>query len=664
MPASVFVERLCASRTQTLQESTMALEVARDIAQFALRTADHAPSMLAYWDAQMKCRFANRAHELRFGLGPEGLVGMSIADMLGPQAFALSEPYIRAALRGESQQFERVVTGPDGERRQSLVTYTPDVVDGQVLGFVAQITDVSPLKRVQGQLQETIATLEDEIRRRRTVEESLVDTQKSLAVTLTGIGKGFLATNREGRVTLLNESAQLLLGWTEEQARGRLLGEVFVRDDQPSDMPDRNPIDVILEQQSSAETAHEAVVITADGRRTPVEFHTELTHSEDGSVRGLAIAIRDLSQLKAAEAGRDFAENRFRLVFEASSSALLMLDRSQRIVLLNHRAEQLFGYRREDLLGQTVDQLLPESARAEHLGQVTRFFERPHSRAMSARNDLFARRKDGREVAVEIGLDPIQMQDGLYTLASLVDITQRKHDHDELRRSNAELEQFAYIASHDLQEPLRMVASYTELLAQRYKGRLDEKADKYIFYAVDGAKRMQRLVADLLAFSRVGSQGKPLIPVAVDAIVARATEALQASIRESGARVEAQGLPTVLGDEIQLVQLFQNLIANAVKFRSEAAPHIIIRALRKRDRWVFEVKDNAIGIEMQYAERIFLMFQRLHERGTYEGSGIGLAIVKRIVERHEGTIWVESEPGHGTSFFFTLAAADAGSAAP
>jgi light-regulated signal transduction histidine kinase (bacteriophytochrome) len=265
---------------------------------------------------------------------------------------------------------------------------------------------------------------------------------------------------------------------------------------------------------------------------------------------------------------------------------------------------------------------------------------------------------------VEIALDPIEMPDGRYTLASVVDITQRRRDHDELRRSNAELEQFAYIASHDLQEPLRMVASYTELLAQRYKGRLDEKADRYIFYAVDGAKRMQRLVADLLAFSRVGSQGKPLIPVSVDAIVARATQALQASIRESGATVEWQGLPSVLGDEIQLVQLFQNLIANSVKFRSEEPPHIIIRASRKRDRWVFEVKDNAIGIEMQYAERIFLMFQRLHERGTYEGSGIGLAIVKRIVERHEGWIWVESEPGRGTSFFFTLAAVDAGPAMP
>jgi light-regulated signal transduction histidine kinase (bacteriophytochrome) len=152
--------------------------------------------------------------------------------------------------------------------------------------------------------------------------------------------------------------------------------------------------------------------------------------------------------------------------------------------------------------------------------------------------------------------------------------------------------------------------------------------------------------------------------VAVDAVVQRATDALQVSMRETGARVEAEALPSVLGDELQLVQLFQNLIGNAIKFRSEATPHIIIRAMREWDRWVFEVKDNAIGIEMQYAERIFLMFQRLHERGTYEGSGIGLAIVKRIVERHEGRIWMESEPGRGSSFFFTLAAAGVGATTP
>ena len=240
--------------------------------------------------------------------------------------------------------------------------------------------------------------------------------------------------------------------------------------------------------------------------------------------------------------------------------------------------------------------------------------------------------------------------------ATLIYITERKRRDDELRRSNADLEQFAYIASHDLQEPLRMVASYTELLEERYKGRLDERADKYIFYAVDGAKRMQRLVADLLAFSRVGSQGKPLKPVDTAAVLAEVLRVLGPRLREAGADVQADTLPPVMADEDQLYQLLQNLVGNALKFRSEAPPCIRISAVREGDAWRFAVADNGIGIEPQYSERIFQMFQRLHERGRYEGSGIGLSIVKRILERHGGRIWLQSTPGQGSTFFFTLPA--------
>jgi light-regulated signal transduction histidine kinase (bacteriophytochrome) len=265
-------------------------------------------------------------------------------------------------------------------------------------------------------------------------------------------------------------------------------------------------------------------------------------------------------------------------------------------------------------------------------------------------------RRDGTLVPLEIGLSPIEMPDGDFMLATLIDITERKQRDDELRRSNADLEQFAYIASHDLQEPLRMVASYTELLEERYKGRLDERADKYIFYAVDGAKRMQRLVADLLAFSRVGSQGKPLKPVDTAAVLAEVLRVLGPRLREAGADVQADPLPPVMADEDQLFQLLQNLVGNALKFRSEAPPRIRISAVREGDAWRFAVADNGIGIEPQYSERIFQMFQRLHERGRYEGSGIGLSIVKRILERHGGRIWLQSTPGQGSTFFFTLPA--------
>ena len=226
---------------------------------------------------------------------------------------------------------------------------------------------------------------------------------------------------------------------------------------------------------------------------------------------------------------------------------------------------------------------------------------------------------------------------------------------DELRRSNADLEQYAYIASHDLQEPLRMVANYTDLLAERYRGRLDERADKYIHYVTDGAKRMQRLVADLLAYSRVGSAGGRMQRVSMETIFRNVVASLGPMIRETGATIEtAAPLPTVIGDEVQLNQLLQNLIGNAIKFRSARTPRVVLSAEFTDNRWQLSVQDNGIGIDQQYAERVFQMFQRLHERGLYEGSGIGLAIAKRIVDRHGGRIWFESVVDQGTTFFFTL----------
>lgn len=224
----------------------------------------------------------------------------------------------------------------------------------------------------------------------------------------------------------------------------------------------------------------------------------------------------------------------------------------------------------------------------------------------------------------------------------------------QLERSNQELEQFAYVASHDLQEPLRVVAGYLQLLERRYKGRLDQDADKFIAFAVDAAKRMQALINDLLAYSRVGRQLKPMIPTDMNQVVADALKNLRVMIEERGAVVEVGELPTVSADAGQLTLVFQNLIGNAIKFHGDKPPLVRVQAKACPKEWEFSIQDNGIGIDMQYSKRIFLIFQRLHTREEYPGTGIGLAICQKIIERHGGRVWLESQSGQGSTFFFTI----------
>jgi light-regulated signal transduction histidine kinase (bacteriophytochrome) len=229
-----------------------------------------------------------------------------------------------------------------------------------------------------------------------------------------------------------------------------------------------------------------------------------------------------------------------------------------------------------------------------------------------------------------------------------------KEKTEELARSNRELEQFAYVASHDLQEPLRMVTNFVQLLAKRYQGKLDSNADDFINFAVDGAMRMWKLINDLLAYSRAGTRSHTLEPINCETILQEALDNLKVTMEESGAVVTHDSLPTVMADSLQLGQLFQNLIGNAIKFRGDERPRIHISASRNGSGWTFSVRDNGIGIAPEFTERIFIIFQRLHGPQQYPGTGIGLAVCKKIVERHGGRIWVESEPEKGATFYFTL----------
>jgi len=386
-----------------------------------------------------------------------------------------------------------------------------------------------------------------------------------------------------------------------------------------------------------------------DGREVPVEIGLNPLPTADGLL--VVASIVDLTARRAAE-------ERFRIAVEASPHGMLMVDPTGVIVLVNRETERLFGYTRDELIGEPVELLVPHQAGGRHPDLRTAFADTPSRRPMGASRDLRGRRRDGSEIPVEIGLNPIRTDDGLFVLASIVDIGPRKRAEQELRRSNEELERFAYVASHDLQEPLRTVSGFLQLLARRYRQRLDPEGLEYIEFAVDGANRMQRLIEDLLTFSRVGTRGA-LVPTDLDQVFRRVTLDLHASLEASGATLTHLPLPTVLGDRPELEQLLTNLIGNAIKFRGPEPPRVHVQADREGPDWLCQVRDNGIGIDARYFERIFVVFQRLHGRDEYPGTGIGLALCKKIVERHGGRLWVQSRPGQGATFFFTLRAADA-----
>jgi PAS domain S-box-containing protein len=338
---------------------------------------------------------------------------------------------------------------------------------------------------------------------------------------------------------------------------------------------------------------------------------------------------------------------------------MLVLDLDGRITRWNAGCRQLYGFTAEEAVGRVSHDLL-RTRFPEPLDTV-------HATLMAAgrwKGELVHQTADGREVVVAsewlLGRDAAGRPTTI--LEANTDITDRKRAEDALRRlaeqldrSNKDLEQFAYVASHDLQEPLRMVTGFLQLLSERYRGRLDDKADQFIGYAVDGAQRMSTLIHDLLVFSRVNTRGGQLLPTDSQAAFDLALKNLHMAVEQSGAAVTYDPLPMIRGDKPQLAQLFQNLIGNALKYRDPTRPvQVHVSARREDEHWLFGVADNGIGFEQQYEDKLFLIFQRLHSRSKYPGTGIGLAICKRIVERHGGRIWARGEPDKGATFFFTI----------
>jgi PAS domain S-box-containing protein len=473
-----------------------------------------------------------------------------------------------------------------------------------------------------------------------------------------------IVVNEHGEIVLVNLQAEKQFGYRRDELLGKTVNSIV-----PWGFAERLVADGLRSSEDAlAQQIGTGIELTArrkDGSEFPIEIMLSPLRSAEGIL--VTAAIRNISVRKDAEAHLVQMENKYRGLLEAAPDAMVVVNQAGKIVLLNLQAETQFGYRRDELLGQKMTNIVPAGFPERLVADSLRSAEDALAQQIGTGIELTARRKDGSEFPIEIMLSPLESADGVLVTAAIRDITARKSSEalllekvKELNRSNEELQQFAYIASHDLQEPLRMVASYTALLARRYKGRLDSDADDFIAFAVDGASRMQLLIRDLLAYSRVGSKGTELVDTSSEAALQQAIRNLRGAIEGSGALVTHDALPSVMADEMQLTQLFQNLVGNAIKYRRAGVPRVHITAVpNDANKWMFSVQDNGLGIEPQFFERIFGVFQRLHKREEFDGTGIGLAICKKIVERHGGAISVESTFGEGSTFSFPLTVSSA-----
>jgi PAS domain S-box-containing protein len=462
---------------------------------------------------------------------------------------------------------------------------------------------------------------------------------------------------RDGRYLAVNSAWEEFFGIARERFIGKQVDELYPS--APWVAGEHRAMDEELWKAPGSQSYEIKITTRNAGPRSTI-YHKATFPGPDGEVAGLMGTIIDVTGRKKAKRALRESEERFRQTFELAASGIAHVDLNGRFLRVNHALCRILGYSADELAGRTVKDV----SHPDDQGVTDAERRRMHDGKLDS-VDFEKRylRKDGETVWVDLTVALVRDEERrpVYEIAVFDDITARKRADAELRaaneelaRSNAELEQFAYVASHDLQEPLRMVASYTQLLGKRYGERLDGDAKEFMTYIVDGAGRMKQLIEDLLAYSRVGTRGRNFRPVKLEAVFERARSNLRGALEDSGGELTRDALPEVQGDESQLVQLLQNLIGNAIKFRSAEAPRVHVSSVLNENEYAIAVQDNGIGIEAQYFERIFMVFQRLHDKGRFPGTGIGLAICKKVVDRHGGRIWVESAPGKGSRFVFTL----------
>ena len=644
------LEELVEERTADLKRTNETLETeitgrkraeeaSKENSVFVSTLLNTIPVPVFYKDTEGRYIGFNKSFEEFFGQTQQELAGKSVFEIAPRQ---LAEVYhakdLELLQHSGSQVYESQVEDVRGVVRDVVfhkAAFTDP--DGRVRGLIGAILDITGRKRA-----------EDALRASQQIIEGIIN---AIPVRVFWKDKNlvYLGCNAALARDAGFADPKDIIGKDDYQMGWRDQAELYRGDDRQ--VIESGCSKFLIEEP---QTTPEGNIITLLTSKIPLRSPT-------GEISGVLGTYMDITERKLVEKALAYKTMLLEAHLQTTISGILAVDSFGHTVFFNKRFGELWRIP-QHILDEKNDAKMLEYALtqvkdpAEFSRKVAYLYEH---RDEKCRDEIeFA---DGR--CFDRYSSPLLDAEGTYhgRIWYFYDITERKRAKEKLKltladleRSNKELEQFAYVASHDLQEPLRMVSSYTQLLARRYQGKLGADADEFIAYAVDGANRMQGLINDLLAYSRVGTRAKGFEPADCAAVLEQALANLKAAIDKDGAVVTHDPLPTVMADNLQLVQLFQNLIGNAIKFHVEEPPRIHVSAEQKGNEWVFSVRDNGIGIDPQYAERIFVIFQRLHAREEYPGTGIGLAICKKIVERRGGRIWVESQPGTGSTFYFTI----------
>ena len=543
---------------------------------------------------------------------------------------------------------------------------------GEVVGAIESIRDITPqktsekeLKRYHEHLEELVGERTEELQRineklnvevekREEIEKKLKRSEANYRSIFKHAGIGIFQSTPEGKFVNVNITMAHLFGFKSPKEMiksiDKIAEDIYLN---PSDRPEN--LRKIREGKEIVKL--ETEFCRKNGEKWIADLNLRVVRDNEGNPLYFEGFVQDITSRKRTENALLESEVKYRTIFENTGAATLLIEKDTTVTLANSEFEKLSGYSKKDVEGKSWTELVFY----DDLNKMMNYRDIRNLDPDSAPKNYefrFIRKDKSMGYAY---LNIVNIPGSTQRIASVVDITDRKNDekklyklNKKLKRSNAELEQFAYVASHDLREPLRMITTFLQLLEKKYKDELDEDANEYINYAVDGAKHLNAMINDLLEYARVAHQEIEFSEVDSEKVLENALLNLQSSLEENGASVTFEKLPKISGNENQLLQLFQNLIGNAIKYRGDEAPKIHVSAVKEGNEFVFSVKDNGIGMSEEHLERIFVIFQRLHTRGEYEGTGIGLAIAQKIVHQHGGNIWAESEPGNGTTFYFTL----------